>query len=189
MCGREVSPVQIARILRLASVRHVIIGTHAVNAYSGRPRATADVDVIVAHPHKAAAAIAQRFVKLTRIDSPEMIRFTDGKLEAVDLLIPVRPVHRRLLKEIRTVGIGGERLHLPTLEATLASRFDAMRLTNRRYPEQYQDAADFMRIVDANDDINLKLLAQLGEIAIPRGGGDDIVRCVEDSRAKRRLKL
>src|SRR3954452_12251177 len=77
MYGKEISPADVARVLRKAGVKYVIVGAHAANGYTGRPRATVDVDVIVQYPKKAASAIAAAFPKLVMRDTPVVVRFMD----------------------------------------------------------------------------------------------------------------
>ena len=88
MQNRPIGPADVARVLRDAGVKYVIVGAHAANGYTGRPRATVDVDVIVQHPKKAADAIAAAFPHLTMEDTPVVTRFKDQTLEAIDLMKP-----------------------------------------------------------------------------------------------------
>src|SRR4051794_26577767 len=84
--NRAISPMDVARVLAEADVRHIFLGTHAVNAYSGRPRATADVDVVVQAPKTAARALAAAFPRLIIQQRAEGVRFADEKLPAIDVL-------------------------------------------------------------------------------------------------------
>src|SRR5437764_14536219 len=88
MQGREIGPVDVAKVLRAAGVRYVIVGAHALNGYTGRPRATVDVDAVVQFPKKAANAIAAAFPTLQMRDTPVVTRFMDGDTEAIDLMKP-----------------------------------------------------------------------------------------------------
>src|SRR5687768_4138050 len=89
MHGKDISPAAVARTLRLAEVRYVLVGAHAANGYTGRPRATVDVDVVVQSPTKAAKAVAAAFPQLQMQPLPHVIRFMDGDTEAIDLIKPV----------------------------------------------------------------------------------------------------
>ena len=40
MQNREIGPVDVARVLDAAKVKYVLVGAHATNGYTGRPRAT-----------------------------------------------------------------------------------------------------------------------------------------------------
>jgi len=189
MCGRKISPSVVGRALRDARVSYVIVGAHASNGYSGRPRATADVDVIVRSVKRAESAIATRYPKLSVRREFGMIRFIDGTLEAVDLITTSqRPLCRRLLKENRSVRVGSERVRIPRLEGVLAMKFEAMRLSERRLHDKYQDACDFARVVEANEAIDLDALGHLGDLVCARGGVK-VTNLVEDVRAGRRMEI
>src|SRR5687768_5160766 len=88
MQGRPIGPEDVARVLREAGVEYVLVGAHAANGYTGRPRATLDVDVVVKHPKKAADAIAAAFPHLQAQDTPVVTRFKDQDHEAIDLMKP-----------------------------------------------------------------------------------------------------
>jgi hypothetical protein len=189
MHGKEISPATVARTLRLAKVRYVLVGAHATNGYTGRPRTTVDVDVIVQFPKKAAKAIAAKFPKLQVLDTPVVIRFMDGDTEAIDLMKPIgSKLWARLLKETRKVLIGDEQVHIPVLEGVLAGKFAAMVSIHRRHGDKLIDAGDLVRMVEANEQINLDLLRQLGDLVYD-GGGEEIVKLVADARAGRRLEF
>src|SRR5687767_8389046 len=102
MHGKDIGLADVARALRLAGVRYVVVGAHAANGYSGRPRTTIDVDVIVQFPKKAAKAIAAAFPNLVMQDTPVVIRFMAGENEAIDVMKPIgSKLWARLLKETR----------------------------------------------------------------------------------------
>ncbi len=189
MHGKNITPADVARVLRLAGLRYVLVGAHAANGYSGRPRTTIDVDVVVQYPKKAAKAIAAEFPQLTMRDTPVVIRFMDGETEAIDLMKSVSSkLWGRLLKETREVQIEGENVRIPVLEGVLAAKFAAMASFHRRTTDKLQDGADFMRIIDANEKIDLKLLNQLGDLVYP-GGGEFLLKLVAEARAGRRLEF
>lgn len=185
--GREIGPADVARVLREAGVRYVVVGAHAANGYNGRPRTTVDVDVAVRFPRKAAKAIAAKFPQLQMRDTPVAIRFIDGDFEAIDLLKPTNLL-RRLLEETREVKIEGGNVRIPVLEGVLAAKFAAMASFHRRTTDKLQDGADFMRIIDANEQIDLKLLNELGDLVYPEGG-EFLLKLVADARAGRRLEF
>jgi hypothetical protein len=189
MYGKKITPAQVARTLREAGVNYVIVGAHAANGYTGRPRTTIDVDVVVQFPQKAAKAIAAAFPNLSVQDTPVVIRFMAGKDEVIDLMKPTSSkLWRRLLKETREVSTKGGSIRIPTLEGILAAKFCAMVSPYRRLPDKQQDGVDFIRIVEANTAINQDLLRSLGELVYP-GGGMEILKHFADARAGRRLEF
>lgn len=187
MHGKHISPAAVVRALRTAKVGYVLVGAHAANGYTGRPRTTIDVDVVVQFPKKAARVIAAEFPQLQIHDTPVVTRFMDGNTEAIDLMKPAgSPLWARLLRETREIQLDGEGVRIPLLEGMLAAKFSAMASPHRRPADKQQDGADFMRIIDANPNINLDSLRELGEL-VYGGGGEVALRLVADARAGRRL--
>lgn len=122
-------------------------------------------------------------------DTPVAIRFIDSDFEAIDLIKPTNSkLLRRLLSETREVRIESEEVRIPVLEGVLAAKFAAMASFHRRSTDKLQDGADFMRIIDANEEIDLRLLSELGDLVYPEGG-EFILKLVADARAGRRLEF
>ena len=189
MQNRPIGPADVARVLDDAGVRYVIVGAHAANGYTGRPRATVDVDVIVQFPKKAAKAIALAFPLLRIQDSPVVTRFMDQDMESIDLMKPsASKLWSRLLREAQDVRIGRQTIRIPGLEGVLAAKFSSMVSPLRRLTDKKQDAVDFMRIIEANPTINRALLAELGGL-VYNGGGVEILKLVDDTRAGRQINL
>lgn len=189
MQKRDIGPADVAGVLNKAKLKYVLVGAHAANGYSGRPRATIDVDVVVQFPKKAAKAVAAAFPQLQMRDTPVVIRFMDGDIEAIDLMKPAgSQLWARLLKETFEIRLEGERVRIPSLEGVLAAKFAAMASPYRRPTDKQQDGADFMRIVDANAEIDLDLLHELGDL-VYTGGSAFVLKLVADARAGRRLEF
>jgi predicted nucleotidyltransferase len=189
MNGDQITPAAVARVLRKAGVKYVLVGAHAANGYTGRPRNTIDVDVVVQFPKKAAKAIAAAFPKLRIHDTPVVTRFMNGDVEAIDLMKPIgSTLWLRLLKDAREISLEGETVRIPSLEGVLAAKFAAMASAHRRVLDKQQDAVDFGRIIQANQQIDLSLLAELGEL-VYSGGGESVRKLAEDARAGRRLEF
>ena len=189
MQNRPIGPADVARILKAAGVKYVIVGAHAANGYTGRPRATVDVDVIVQHPKKAADAIAKAYPNLTMQDTPVVTRFKDQDLEAIDIMKPTASkLWGRLLKDARELKIDGEFLRVPSLEGVLAAKFCSMASPGRRLLDEQQDGVDFGRIVQANAKIDGDLLRELGEL-VYEGGGAELLKLESDARAGKRLEF
>ena len=179
----------VARVFRAAGVQYVVVGGHAANGYTGRPRATVAVDVVVLSPEQAADAIAAAFPHLTVQDTPVVTRFKDQDHEAIDLMKPAgSPLWSRLLNESRDVRIGNENVRIPSLEGVLAAKFAAMVSRFRRLPDKQQDGVDFLRIIEANAVVNEALVRDLAELVYP-GGGKEILKLIADARAGKRLEF
>lgn len=189
MHRREIGPSDIGDILTAAGVKYVLVGAHAVNGYSGRPRTTVDVDVIARFPKKAAKAILASYPHLTTQDTPVVIRLKDGEHEAVDVLKPESAkLWPALLADARKTRVGRKSVFIPSLEGVLAAKFSAMVSIGRRQADKMQDGADFIRIVEANKDIDLKKLSEFGDLVYPEGG-KEILKLVADARAGNTLEI
>ena len=158
MHDRPIGPGDVGRVLRAAGVPYVVVGAHAANGYTGRPRATVDVDVIVKHPKKAARAVAEAFPELQMEDTPVVTRFKDQDHEAIDLMKPVgSKLWPQLIKASREIRLGGDSFRIPVLEGVLAAKFCSRVSPLRRLPDKQQDGVDFLRIVEANEIVNFSL--------------------------------
>lgn len=189
MQDRPIGPADVANVLLRARATYVIVGAHATNGYTGRPRATVDVDVIALHPKKAAKALAAAFPHLTVRDTPVVIRFLDDDHEAIDVMKPVgSPLWRALLKDRVSLRVGNAKVNVPTVEGVLAGKFAAMVSPHRRLADKQIDAGDLMRIVEANGQLNASRLESLGEL-VYSGGGKELLKLVADARAGRRLQF
>ncbi len=189
MQGREISPADVIRVLNEARVKYVLVGAHAANGYTGNPRATVDVDLIVQFPKKAAEAVARAFPNLERHDLEVVIRFMDGTREAIDLMKPTgSSLWPELLAEAREVTINGAKVRIPSVEGVLAAKFAALVSQYRAYEDKLIDAGDFIKIAKAVATVHEARLSQLGDLVHPEGG-KELLQHVADARAGRRLQL
>jgi hypothetical protein len=189
MQGQEIGPSDVARVLNASRVKFVLVGAHAISGYTGKPRATLDVDIITDAPKKATVALSAAFPELEVQDHPVVVRFLRDGREAIYVIKAASsPVFRRILKLTRIITMGGESVPVPILEAALAAKFAAMVNPTRKVLDRRQDGLDFARVFEANTQIDLPLLNELGELVYV-GGGKEIVKLVEDARAGRALVL
>jgi hypothetical protein len=189
MYGMALSPIDIARVLTRAKVRYVLVGAHSINLYTGKPRATQDVDMVTDSPVKASKAISLAYPNLTVEDHPVVIRFKDGTVEVLDLIkAKSGKLFRRVLNSATTSEIDSERIVVPTAEAALALKFYSM--TNPAGPidDRMQDAVDFSRAAKTQHDLDAALLRELGEL-VYTGGGEAILKLLDDARNGRRLEI
>jgi predicted nucleotidyltransferase len=187
--GMTITPADVARVLGRAKVRYVLVGAHAINLYTGKPRATQDVDVITGAPAKAGRALEQAYPNLTREDHPMVVRFKDGGREALDVIkAGSGKLFARVLRSATTVDMEGVSVHVLTYEAALAMKFYAMTSRARETDDRLQDAVDFSRAAKSRTRINRALLHELGELAYP-GGGEALLKLLADARAGRRLDV
>jgi hypothetical protein len=185
-------PLDVIAVLNAAKVKFVLVGAHAAGGWMRKPRATEDVDVVVAarYVKKAVRALLKTFPHLEVDDQPVVARLRDQETKAVaiDVLKPYQQPYTEALKHTHTVSSGGQTYQIPSLEMALTMKLAAMISPGRRDADKFQDAHDFMYMVEANPDIDLEKLADLGEL-VYTGVGEEIVEKVRQVRAGERLVL
>lgn len=190
--AREIPPAEVIRILNDAKVSFVLAGAHALAGWTKKPRATEDVDVVVATRHlkKAVRALLAAYPDLEPRDFEVVTRFVDRHSQevAIDVMKPNQQLFRVIFKNAVKITSQGQTYRIPTLEMALAMKFAAMVSPHRKDSLKYKDAHDFMTMVEASPDINLTKLAELGDLVYP-GGGKEIVELVRRTRAGEHLDL
>jgi hypothetical protein len=188
----SILPADVIKVLTAAKVTFVLVGAHGIGGWMDDPRATQHVDVVVAARHlkKAVNALLAAFPQLDPDDKPVVIRLRDRdtKKIVIDVMKPNEQLYRDVLKHTHTVTSGGQTFKIPSLEMALAMKFAAMISLHRQDEDKFQDAHDFIRMVKANAEIDLKKLAELGDLVYP-GGGKEAVDKVEQVRRGESLKL
>ncbi|HTU88481.1 MAG TPA: hypothetical protein VMF69_00140 [Gemmataceae bacterium] len=187
-----ITPLEVIRVLNAAKVRFMLLGAHGLGGWTGEPRATKDVDVLVAaRSHKKAVrALSAAFPHLQAEDHQVVTRLRDPETREVvlDVMKPNQPLYHDALKHTHSVEDGGQKYLVPALEMALAMKFSAMISLTRSDDKKHFDAGDFIRIVRANPDIDLVKLHALGQL-VYNGGGDEIVEKVRQVRAGEKLTL
>ncbi len=185
----DIPPQDVIDVLVAAGVKNwVLMGLHGYVGYMPNPRATQDVDIMVAYNEreKAKKAVASRWPELIIRELSQVTRFLDpldldsaGQPKpTVDIMHPWSPFQELILKEYVTVD--QETQHrLPTVEAALVSKYASMLSPYRDRDKKEQDAVDFRRLARANRDAvqpdDLRRLAQL----VWDGGADEIDRFIQ----------
>jgi hypothetical protein len=187
-----IPPLDIVRILNAAKVRFMLVGAHGLAGWRAEPRATQDVDILVGHRQhqKAVRVLLKEYPHLQPDDQEVVIRLRDAETGDVliDIMKATQPLFRDALRHTQLVESEGIKYKIPTLEMALAMKFAPMISIVRVDEKKYVDAADFIRIVKKNPNIDLDLLAQLGELVYP-GGGKEIVELVRKVQAGEKLQL
>jgi hypothetical protein len=185
-----IGPLDVIRVLNEAEVGFVLMGTYGIAGWRQQPRATQDVDVLVQKKdhRKAVAAITRAFPGLKGQDSPVVTRFTDPETGEVviDLMKPGQDLYKLVFKNALWV----EKSHrVPNLEMALTSKFAAMISPNRSYDKKLVDGGDFVNMVKKNfKAIDRKKLRRLAE-KVYRGGGESIIKMIDDLQAGRRIEF
>lgn len=185
----NVTPQQVVDVLAEAGIRQwVLMGLYGYVGYLAQPRATQDVDVMIAEEELelAVSAFSSRWPTLEVKWYEVVVRFLDpgevaidGEVKQVlDCMRPSNPCHEVILTEyFRVDPKTGHRI--PTLEAALASKYAALVSMNRDWDKKQQDAVDLRSIMVPNPDrIDRDTLHHLGELVFP-GGGDELLEFLQ----------
>jgi hypothetical protein len=186
------TPQAVIRVLNVEKVRFMLMGAYAIAGWTRMPRATMDVDVLVATRglRKAVRALLTAFPHLLAEDNEVVTRLRDpgtGNV-VIDVMKPNQPLYRDALKYTHPVASEGQKYLIPSLELALAMKFSAMISLTRADHKKMYDAGDFIRVVNANADIDLEKLHMLGQL-VYNGGGAEVVEKVRQVRAGERMRL
>src|SRR5262245_7433510 len=187
-----ITPDEVIGVLNRAKISFVLVGLHGLAGWLKEPRATQDVDVIVAlkQVKKAVKLLLEVFPSLQADDQEVVVRLRDKTTGDVhiDVMKPIQPPHRDIFKN--TVEAGSKRLpyRVPSLEMALVLKFAPMISLTRADKDKYQDAHDFILLVEKNLDLDLEKLEKLGEL-VYNGGGKEILEQVRRVRAGEKLRL
>jgi hypothetical protein len=185
-----IAPEEVIAVLKQAGIQFVLMGTHGIGGWRSEPRATQDVGILVPkrHHRKARAVIHRAYPDLDVQDGPAVTRFVDPatRREVIDLMKPAQPVYQMVFRQ--TIPVGDSH-RVPNLEMALVAKFAAMVSPNRTTSKKYVDAGDFIDMVQHNSAaINRVKLRRLGDKVYP-GGGEEVVRMMEDAKAGRHLQF
>jgi hypothetical protein len=186
-----ISPQEVIAVLNRAKVPFVLVGAYGLAGWMN-PRATKDVDVVVAlkQVKKAVRLLLEAFPNLEAEDVEVVVRLHDraSKEVAIDVMKPMQQPYREIFKNAVKITAKGQQYRVPSLAMALTCKFAPMISLARADARKYQDAHDFIVMVQRNPDIDLDKLAQLGEL-IYSGGGMEIVEMVRRVRAGEQLTL
>jgi hypothetical protein len=130
------------------------------------------------------------FPKLEAEDVEVVVRLRDPDTEnvVIDVMKPVQQPYREIFKHTTKVAAEGLDYRVPSLEMALTCKFAPMISLGRGDAKKYQDAHDFIVMVERNSEIDVNKLEQLGEL-IYSGGGKEILELVRRVRAGEKLNL
>jgi hypothetical protein len=142
------------------SVPHALIGGLAVGLH-GHPRATVDIDLIVAAPALTVAPVLQVLAALGfRLDLPAVIReWNQHQMIAiwygnvrVDWMKPVLPVFQHVVDRSESMNLLGAKINVASVEGLILCKLLA---------DRSQDRADVEALIEANlDHIDVDLVEQ-----------------------------
>ncbi len=182
----------VIRVLNRAKVSFVLVGAHGLASWRGKPRATQDVDVVVASRQlkKAVAALVAAFSNLEPIDLPVVIRLRNRETAkvAIDVMKPVQQPYSSVFKHARKVQVEGQPVRIPSLEMAIAMKFSALASLHRAEEDKYQDAHDFIYIIKNHPELDKEKLSELASLIYP-DGGKDVLEMVRRVKAGEKLLL
>jgi hypothetical protein len=200
----EQPPVDLNQILRTLigkKIPFVLTGAMAIGGWTGRPRSTRDVDILVKGGRnyaRAVKALKELYPHLeVRNIYGVMAFFVPGEKDSV---IDVTYPHRADLAETLAHPVWTEdkatglRYRIPSLEAALANKYGAMVTPTRSLLKRRQDIIDFEWMVihsmdEGRQAIDLQKLQMLGEKVCPGGGGAEVLHLVDMVKAGKPINL
>lgn len=201
MAEAEIDLYRILRTLIDKKIPFVLTGTHGIGGWTGRPRATHDIDILVKGGRnlgRAVKAISALYPGLEiRVFHGVTGFFVPGTRESViDVTYPHRADNEETLAHPvwtndKKLGI---RYRIPALENALANKYGAMLCQTRDEAKRIIDTVDFTNMVRHSFDegqqaIDLQRLELLGEMVWPSGGGKEILGLVDKVKAGGVVKL
>lgn len=189
----EIDLLKILTTLQTKKIPFVLTGAHGIAAWTGRPRSTHDVDILVKSGRNY-----QRALKAIRELYPELEMhnlfgvaafFVPGEtLSVIDVTYPHRLDIAQTLETAIWSEVKGVKTRVPRLEEALSNKYGAMLALNRDPEKRTIDSADFYAMVKHSLDegrapLDMDRLRELGELVWPGGGGDELTRLVEEAKA------
>ncbi len=198
------SPVDLNLILRTLTQKRipfVLTGAHGMSGWTGKPRNTQDVDLLVKAGRnyaRAVKAIKALYPQLEVRDFTGVTAFfvPCEKISVIDVTFPHGADVEETLANPTWIKNKeqGLRYRIPSLAEALANKYGAMLTLTRDLDKRLQDIVDFTRMVQHSADegqqpIDLNRLEVLGEKVWPGGGGREILSLVEKVKAGRAIHL
>ena len=195
----DITPQPVIDVLVKAGVKKwVLMGLHGYVGYMPDPRATQDVDIMVAASERkrAVKAIQEAWPTLIVETYSEVVRFKDpndpdlkgNPRPTIDIMLPWAEFQQTILKDF-VVSDKKTKHRIPTLEAAIVAKFAAMVSVTRSMEKKEYDAGDFRRMVRTNFDLidhePLRLLA--GQVW--ENGADEIERFLDIAMSNKPFSL
>ena len=178
-----VEPQQVIEVLRAAGIKKwVLMGLYGYVGYLAAPRATQDVDILIASDESEAAvqAITRRWPKLIVDREAVVIRFRDpGEVaidgetkHVIDLMLPSNECYTAILDKYHCIDPSSG-YPIPLLEAAMASKYSALVSPYRSWSKKSYDAGDLRSIILPNPDrIDRDLIVEIAELIFPGAGAE-----------------
>ena len=170
--------------LNESGILSVVVGGIVVGCYSGRPRATQDLDIIVSErPNLPTLKRIGKIVGAKKMEKhPSFISFivssVVGDREIVDLITSRAGSYGLALENTKRIIVNGIAISIPTIEMMIVLKYTSAVNPIREKAKQMQDWADIYSIIDAHPGISQGSLERLANCVVP-GYGDDLKRKVK----------
>lgn len=168
-----IAPLDIIDVLNTNHVRFVLVGTHGLAGWIKNPRASVDVELVIAERHlkKATRALRDAFSLLEAEELEAVVRLKEsasGRFR-IDLLRP-QAIYQHASKHTHFIMVGNEGYLVPSLEMALAMKFAAIVYPDRSMLNTYQNAHDFLLMAKGHPETYDTVLKALGDLVHPDGG-------------------
>jgi hypothetical protein len=184
---------QVIKALTAKKIPFVLTGAHGISGWTGRPRATHDIDILVKGGKNYARVVSTIRALYPQLESRRFAGVTGffppaEKQSIVDVSCPHPAENAETLRTAVWVTERNQKYRVPSLEAALANKYGAMLTPTRDAGKRGMDAVDFYNMVKHSQDkgrqpIDLAKLEALGELVWPGGGGAEILRLVDEVKA------
>lgn len=177
----NVEPDQVIAVLHEAGIqRWVLMGLYGYVGYLANPRATQDVDILVAEEElePVIEAILNRWPTLVTDRQEVVVRFRDpgeiaidGEMkQVIDAMLPSNDCYQAILERFHTTDPEtGHRI--PTIEAACASKFGALSSPQLEWECKQRYGVYLRSIMGPNAaTLDKGLLRELGDLLYPDGG-------------------
>lgn len=163
-----ISPLKVAKALNRMGVFYVFVGGVIVGCWTGVPRATEDVDLVLgkgAPVRKIAKAIAKLQRGMTTVTYPSVIRCAGltpiGRKNLIDLIRPYDGVYSHTEDHFVDLTVQGVHVRIPTPEMLVVMKYAAATSLSREPLKQRQDWVDLETVVRAQPNLDLVIVRSL----------------------------
>ncbi len=187
-----INPLEIIELFEKLNLQYVLVGGHMLAYYTDNPRATVDVDFIIAKKdfNEAVNLINNDYPNLILNDKNHHITFDDRNdnsknAERIDLIKDEFPLFKMVLKTIQNTK---EDIKIPVLEAAIVLKFAACISPNRSVEDKLVDQADLIQLIKSEKNLNQKILSNLSE-SIYTGGSKELMQVIDDVLNNKEVNL
>jgi len=181
------SAVEVIDVLNKGGVECVLVGAQMLGHYTGEPRATQDVDVVVNDVERAVRVVRAKWPHFTFDDQQPVVRVRDGEFVVIDLMKPV-DLYGKVFANSITGTIGNVKILIPTPELAVAMKYAAMISTWRKRGKRHIDVGDFIHLVESQPKLDVEKVGQFVAY-LWAGAEDEVKKYIDDVRNDRPMTV